>query len=121
MKKLLAKDTMRSGGLALGGMVVGALVGIFVQVGVESTGMLGPSVDALLAEQESNFDEVNARLDSLRNTTDDPALSKELEQLAALLKRQDDLSRQAGAELSTLSGQVVAHAQAEMLGSDDAE
>ena len=50
MKTLLTKDRMRTGALALGGMIVGAVVGILVQVGVEATGMLGPSVDALLAE-----------------------------------------------------------------------
>ena len=44
---------------ALGGMVVGAVVGIVVQVGVEATGMLGPSIDALLDEQDGYFREVH--------------------------------------------------------------
>ena len=107
MKKWLSKEYLRTGSTALGGMVIGALVGILVQVGIESTGMLGPSVDALLSEQQSNFDEVNARLESLKNATDDSELGRELEQLAALLTRQDELRRQAGAQLSTLSGEVA--------------
>jgi len=65
VKKLLGKRYFTGGLTALGGMVVGAIVGIGIQVGVESTGLLGPSVDELIAEQETNFDEVHARLDRL--------------------------------------------------------
>jgi hypothetical protein len=35
------------------------------QLGVESTGLLGPTVESLIAEQQSNFGDVNARLDTL--------------------------------------------------------
>lgn len=98
---------MANGASALGGMIVGAVVGIAVQIGIESTGMLGPSVDALLAEQESNFDEVNSRLDTLRESTDDPDLSRELSKLAELIEHQDDLRRQASSELAFLGGQVA--------------
>ncbi len=98
---------MTSGAVALGGMVVGAIVGIVVQVGVESTGMLGPSVDTLLAEQESNFDEMSSRIDKLRESTEDPALSRELNELADLIRHQDDLRQQTSSELVFLGDQVA--------------
>ena len=53
---LLNKKNIVTSLVALGGMIVGAFVGIAVQVGVESTGEFsGPSVEALLEEQEANF------------------------------------------------------------------
>lgn len=107
MKKFLTPDNIRTGATALGGMIVGAIVGIAVQVGVERTGLLGPSVDALLAEQEDNFGEVHGRLDRLRQSTNDPGLGLQLEQLADMLARQDELRQQAGQELAALSGEVV--------------
>jgi hypothetical protein len=51
--------------IGLCGMVLGSVVGLGVQLGVESTGLLGPSVESLIAEQQSNFGDVNARLDTL--------------------------------------------------------
>lgn len=107
MKERLSRKHLQTGATALGGMIVGAIVGIVVQVGVESTGMLGPSVDELLAEQQDNFDEVNARLDRLKGSTDDPALNKEIAQLATLLKRQDELRQKASTELTLLNDQVA--------------
>ena len=93
--------------LALGGMVVGALVGIGVQVGVESTGVLGPSVDSLISEQASNFETVNARLDELRKGASDPDTRKSLAELGKLLERQGELSEHASSELTYLSEQVA--------------
>ena len=69
--------------------------------------MLGPSVDALLDEQEGNFKEVHSRLDELRASTDDPELSQRLNDLARLIERQDELRQQAGAELVSLGDQVA--------------
>jgi hypothetical protein len=107
VKKLLTRDNLKTGATGLGGMIVGAVVGIAVQVGVESTGMLGPSVDELLNEQKENFEEVNARLDRLRSSTKDPELNREIAQLASLLQRQDKLRQQASTELTLLNDQVA--------------
>jgi hypothetical protein len=107
VKKLLTRENLKTGATGLGGMIVGAIVGIAVQVGVESTGMLGPSVDELLTEQQENFDEVNARLDRLKSTNKDPELNREIAQLASLLRRQDELRQQASTELTLLSDQVA--------------
>lgn len=107
IKTLLTPGNLKGGGTALAGMVVGAVVGIAVQAGVESTGMLGPSVDSLLAEQQENFNEMHLRLDSIRTSTDDPGLNRELTQLAELIHQQDALRQRANTELAFLGGQVA--------------
>jgi hypothetical protein len=101
------REQLRAAAIALGGMVVGALVGIIVQVGVEATGMLGPSVEALLDEQQGNFEEVHSRLDELRGSTDDPELSRRLDDLAKLIERQDELRQQARSELVAFGNEVA--------------
>jgi len=87
-------------------MIIGALVGIAVQMGVESTGLLGPSVEAMLAEQESNFDEMTARLEGLREMSSDSDISQGLAELGRLLATQGELQRQASNELAFLGDQV---------------
>lgn len=103
----LTKSRLIGAGLALGGMIVGSFVGIGVQMGVESTGLLGPSVDALISEQESNFNDVNARLDELRGMSSDPEVKKGLAELGKLLARQGELAGQAKSELAYLGDQVA--------------
>ena len=88
-------------------MVVGAVVGIAVQVGIESTGLLGPSVDELLSEQDSNFSEIHEHLDTLQQSAGDTEIGEELRALAALIERQDELRKDASAELEYLGGQVA--------------
>lgn len=88
-------------------MIVGAVIGIIVQVGVESTGVLGPSVETLLDEQESNFAQVHSRLDGLRASATDPELRRGLAELAQLIDRQDELRQQAGSELVSLGNEVA--------------
>ncbi len=107
IRTLLTRKNLIGGALALGGMIVGAIVGIAVQVGVESTGMLGPGVESLLAEQETNFEELNSRLDTLQAATDDPELARELGEIVALLERQDELRQKANFELEFLGNQVA--------------
>jgi hypothetical protein len=92
--------------LALGGMIVGSLVGIAVQAGVESTGLLGPSVEALIAEQESNFDDMSARIEALKGMTSDSGMAANLDELGKLLARQGKLQHQSNTELSYLGQQV---------------
>lgn len=94
--------------MGLGGMIVGSLVGIGVQVGVESTGLLGPSVEALIEEQQSNFSEVNAQLDALKKLSSDKETKASLTDLGKLLARQDQLAQQANAELAYMSEQLAA-------------
>ena len=104
---LVTRERLIAAGLGLGGMIVGALVGIAVQMGVESTGLLGPSVEAMLAEQESNFDEMTARLEALREMSSDSEISQGLAQLGRLLASQRELQHQASNELAFLGDQVA--------------
>ena len=107
-KPLLAKARLTAGATALGGMIVGAIVGIGVQVGVESTGLLGPSVEALMSEQEASFVDLKQRLADMRSASPDPAVSAGLAEIAQLIERQDELRQHANAELGYLTDQVKA-------------
>jgi len=107
MKALLSRENLQKGSLAFGGMIVGAIVGIAVQAGVESTGLLGPSVDELLEEQEANFDAMSARLEEIKAQSEDPAVRKGLGELSKLLARQNELQDQATSEINALSNQVA--------------
>lgn len=107
MKKRITKQQLMGGATALGGMIVGAIVGIAVQVGIESTGLLGPSVDLLLSEQDSNFSEIHKHLDTLQQSAGDSEIGAEIRALAALIERQDELRKDASAELEYLGGQVA--------------
>lgn len=107
IKGLLTRQNIVAGAIALSGMVAGAVVGIAVQAGVESTGILGPSVEALLEEQEANFSDINARLVELKGQSSDPAVKKSLVDLERLLKRQGDLQAKANSELTVLADQVA--------------
>jgi hypothetical protein len=111
---LLTKSRIIAAALGLGGMVIGSIVGMGVQLGVESTGLLGPSVESLIAEQQSNFTDVNARLDELRKMSTDKEVKASLTELAKLLARQDELAKQASAELSYLGDQVAEMRQAQL-------
>ena len=103
----LSKEKLKSAALALGGMIVGSIVGLGVQFGVQSTGLLGPSVDSLMQEQKANFDDVNSRLAALSKSSTDPETKKNLAELANLLKRQGELTQHANAELQYLGEQVA--------------
>lgn len=105
--KLPAREKLQKGGLALGGMIVGAFVGIAIQVGVESTGLLGPSVEALLVEQEANFKDMTARLQDIKGRSSDPEVQKSLDELGNLLAKQGELQSQSNSELAFLSGQIA--------------
>jgi hypothetical protein len=104
--KLPTRARMYGAALALGGMIVGSLVGIAVQAGVESIGLLGPSVETLIAEQESNFDDMSARIEALKGMTSDSGMAASLDELGKLLSRQGELQHQSNSELSYLGQQV---------------
>ncbi len=107
IQQLLSRKGLTSGASAIGGMIVGAVVGIAVQVGLESTGMLGPTVDTLLNEQQDNFEKIHTRLEGMKEATQDPALAHDLRELASLIKKQDELRKQTSTELAYLGSQVA--------------
>jgi hypothetical protein len=98
-KPFLTKARITAAALAVGGMLVGSLVGLAVQLSVESTGLLGPSVESLIDAQASNFDAINMRLDALKAAAADPEAAGEIAELGALLNRQHELTQRAHDEL----------------------
>jgi hypothetical protein len=105
--RLLTKTRIKALASGLVGMVLGGFVGIGVQVGVQSTGLLGPSVEELISEQELNFKDIKDHLGSISRSATDPDVRKNLSDLSRLLERQDELNKQASGELSYLSGQLA--------------
>lgn len=107
LRNVLNRRGLTSGASALGGMILGAVVGIAVQAGLESTGLLGPTVDTLIDAQQDNFEKIHSRLETLRQSAQDPAVAQDLQELASLIETQDELRRQASTELAYLGGQVA--------------
>ncbi|MCJ7558775.1 MAG: hypothetical protein MUP90_17940 [Gammaproteobacteria bacterium] len=65
---------------------------------LESTGLLGPSVEALTSEQEANFQDARFRLEALGGLSYDPQVQQDLAGLCRLLNRRSTLSKDAGGE-----------------------
>jgi hypothetical protein len=98
----------------VGGMIVGTLVGAGVQKGLQSTGLMGPGVETLIAEQHSNFTEVNGKLDALRKVSSDPAAQRTLSELSALLQKQNTLSQQTEQQLKLMAGEMSANKERDL-------
>jgi hypothetical protein len=105
---------LRDAAVAVGGMVLGALVGTGVQQVLARTGVLGPGVDSLIAAQQANFVEVNSKLDTLRQVSSDPAAQRALAELRTLLTQQGALAAQTEQQLKVLSGEVAASKEREL-------
>ena len=113
-KSFFTRSRLVAAGIGLGGMILGSIVGIGVQKGVESTGLLGPSVESLIAEQQANFTNITERLDALKNLSTDKEVKSSLAELGKMLARQDELAMQANAELAYLTGQVSSMRQQQL-------
>jgi hypothetical protein len=105
---------LRDATVAVGGMVLGALVGTGVQQVLARTGVLGPGVDSLLAEQQANFAEVNTKLDTLRQLSADPEAQRALTELGTLLEQQSALAAQTEQQLKLMAGEVSASKDREL-------
>lgn len=99
---------------AVGGMIIGSIVGIAVQAGVDSTGILGPGIESLIAEQDANFMGINERLNALQNASSDPQLSVHIAELRSLVERQNEISSRASTELRQLGGEVASLRQQQL-------
>jgi hypothetical protein len=91
---------------AVGGMAFGGLVEMGVQTVVQSTGLLGPSVETMIAEQDANLSEIGERLAALQGASSDPEVRRNLAELRDLMERQSELANQASTELRYLGEQV---------------
>ena len=98
---------IRDAAVAVGGMVLGALVGTGVQQTLQRTGLLGPGVDSLIAEQQANFTDLKAKLDSLRQVSKDPEAQRALAELSALLQKQSALATQSEQQLRLMANEVA--------------
>jgi hypothetical protein len=108
------KVRARDGANALGGMILGTLVGIGVNKALATTGLLGPGVSTLIAEQKTNFDEVKGRLDALRQTSTDPAVQRALADIGQLLQKQTALAEQSEQQLRLLAQEAAASKDREL-------
>jgi len=108
---------VRDAAVGVGGMVLGALVGTGVQQTLMRTGLLGPGVDSLIAEQQANFSEVNTKLDSLRQLAPDPEAQRALTELGALLEQQSALAAQTEQQLKLMAGEAEAGKDRELAAS----
>jgi hypothetical protein len=102
----LLHPKLRDAVKVVGGMIVGTLVGAGVQKALQSTGFLGPDVDSLIAQQQTNFAEVNGKLDALRKVSSDPAAQRALNDLSAALQKQNALSQQTEQQLKLMASEM---------------
>lgn len=104
----------RTGASALGGMVLGTLVGIAVNKAVATTGILGPGVATLMQDQRDNFAAVNERLEALRASATGPDAQRAIADLEALLKKQSALAEQSEQQLRLLTEENTAAKEREL-------
>jgi hypothetical protein len=105
---------LRSVLTALAMMVIGTLVGMAVQRAVATTGLLGPGVSALIAEQDHNFDEVKGKLDALRQSSTEPEVQRAVAELTQLLAKQNALAQASEQQLRLLVQEVSATKEREL-------
>jgi hypothetical protein len=110
----LLEFKVRDAATAIGGMVLGTLVGVAVQKGLQTTGLLGPGVDALIVEQQSKFAEVNGKLDALRQLSTDPEVQRALGELGTLLAQQNALTQQTEQQLKLMTDEISASKEREL-------
>jgi len=93
-------------GGAIFGMVFGAVVEMFVQGAMESTGYFGPTLDSVLAQQETNFTEIQAKLAALSATKDEKERTRIQKELDSLIKSQEKISNTISEELVSSQEQI---------------
>jgi hypothetical protein len=100
---------------AIGGMVFGGTVEYFVGNLIDSTGWFGPTLDALVEQQNSNFEDIRAKLEELKKAPPgSPEAAKIQGDLQTLLLEQEKLIDQTHSALR-MSEQEVTRLKQEML------
>lgn len=87
-------------------VVIGVLFGLAIETGVGATGILGPGVDQLIAEQAEGFHNLEAKLEALRNTTDPEQAAKLTGEIETLLGRQQQLGQRTETELRAARAEI---------------
>lgn len=88
------------------GMVIGAVIEMFVQGAMEATGWFGPTLEEVVEEQIANFDTLEQKLDKLARTEDVGERKRLLEEVGALVGGQERLTRRTHRELQAYEKQV---------------
>ena len=79
--------------------MLGAVIGLAVQIGVESTGALGPGIEDVITQQTEGFDRLESTLRELRGARE-PARQKELQkEIRELVGGQRELAERTADEL----------------------
>ena len=112
--KRLLHFKVRDAAKVIGGMVLGTLVGAAVQKGLQTTGLMGPGVGALIAEQQNKFAEVNGKLDALRQLSSDPEVQRALGELGTLVQQQSALTQQTEQQLKLMAAEMAASKEREL-------
>lgn len=100
---------------AIGGMVFGGTVEYFVGNLIDSTGWFGPTLDALVEQQNSNFEDIRAKLEELKKAPPgSPEAAKIQGDLQTLLLEQEKLIDKTHTELR-LSEREVTRLKQELL------
>lgn len=84
---------------AAGAFVVVTVAGTMIEGLFESTGVFGPTVDALIAKQQENFDDLRGKLDELAKSDDPKEQAKLRKEIEALIARQEQLTQRTHVEL----------------------
>jgi hypothetical protein len=108
------KGRARDGATALGGMILGTLVGIGVNKAIATTGLLGPGVSTLIAEQKTNFDEVKGKLDALQQTSTEPEVQRALAEIGQLLQKQGELAARSEQQMRLLAQEAATSKEREL-------
>ncbi len=87
-------------------VIIGVLFGLAIETGVGATGILGPGVDQLIAEQAEGFENLEAKLEALRNTSDPAQAAKLAGEMEALLARQQQIGQRTETELRAARAEI---------------
>jgi hypothetical protein len=88
------------------GMVIGAVVEMFVQGAMESTGWFGPTLETVMSEQMTNFEEIQEKLNALGAATDESERETLRQELEDLLREQERLTSQTHDELGSSQREI---------------
>ena len=91
---------------ALCGMVIGAVVEMFVQGALESTGWFGATIDTVIEEQLANFNSIQEKLAAIEAATTEADRARLTDELEALLKEQEKLTSRTHEELRASAEQI---------------
>jgi hypothetical protein len=91
----------------LGMTAIGVLIGIPIQCGVQKTGIMGPSVAALIEDQSRSLQQLQDSLNALREAAgSSPEVSGKLDGLQKTLDAQKALTERSAAELRGLYAEL---------------